>query len=181
MGKVIMVCPSCRHQLSFEEFPNYRSKIFECKHCHFRAQFNLFQSGRASQGGQGADDDATQLPSNFQKSYDTGQIRVIGTGETFSLSKGSNVIGRKASSSTATIQIEGDAYMSRQHVEIKVVMGPSGYEHHLVEINSKNIVQLNGKDIQRNDIMKITFGDRLTLGKTTIVLENVDEEATKLA
>lgn len=175
-----MVCPSCRHQLSFEEFPDYRSKIFECKHCHFRAQFNLFQSGRSSQGGHGADNEATQLPSNMQMSFDAGQIRVVSTGQVFALNKGSNVIGRKASSSTATIQIEGDAHMSRQNVEIQVVHGASGYEHHLVEINSTNMVQLNGKDIQRNDILKITFGDRITLGQTTIVLENVDEEATRL-
>lgn len=175
-----MVCPSCKHQLSFMEFPGYRDKIFECNHCHFRAQFNLFQQGRAAQGGQGADEESTQLPSNLQMSFDAGQLRVVHTGQLFALVKGSNIIGRKASTSKASIQIEGDEYMSRQHVEIKVVTCASGYEHHLIEINSKNPMKLNGREIQRNDIIKIKFGDRLTLGKTDVILEHADEESTRL-
>lgn len=180
MGKIVMVCPSCKHQLSFNEFPGYRDKIFECKNCHFKAQFNLFQQGRAAQGGQGADEDSTRLPSNLQMSFDAGQLRVVRTGQLYSLAKGSNIIGRKASTSKASIQIEGDEYMSRQHVEIKVVTGVSGYEHHLVEINSTNPIQLNGREIQRNDIIKIKFGDCLTLGKTDVVLEHADTESTIL-
>ena len=74
-------------------------------------------------------------------------------------------------------------YMSRQHVLIDVVKKGFGYEHHLVEINSKNIVKLNGKPINRGDILILKFGDTMTLGMTDIVLESriVDEEATRLA
>ena len=55
-----------------------------------------------------------------------------------------------------------------------------GLEHRLVEIGSKNIVLLNGKPIQRNDILNLKFGDRMTLGKTDVYLEETDEEATQI-
>jgi hypothetical protein len=61
-----------------------------------------------------------------------------------------------------------------------VVKTAYGIEHRLVEINSKNIIVLNGKPIQRNDILVLNFGDRLTLGKTDVYLEETDEEATQI-
>lgn len=62
----------------------------------------------------------------------------------------------------------------------EVVQTPYGIEHHLVEINSKNIIVLNDKPIQRGDILKIKFGDKMTLGKTDIYLEETDDEATQI-
>ena len=70
--------------------------------------------------------------------------------------------------------------MSRRHLQIDVVQTPHGIEHHLVEINSKNIIVLNDKPIQRGDILQLKFGDKLTLGKTDIYLEETDEEATQI-
>lgn len=49
-----------------------------------------------------------------------------------------------------------------------------------MEINSKNIVKLNGKPINRGDILVIRFGDTLTLGKTDIILESRDDDSTRL-
>ena len=73
-----------------------------------------------------------------------------------------------------------DPYMSRRHVQIDVVRTPQGIEHHLVEIGSKNIIQLNGQDIMRGDEIVLNFGDKLTLGKTDIVLEETNDEATRV-
>ena len=96
------------------------------------------------------------------------------------LKPGSNIIGRRAETGTADIKISNDMYMSRRHVRIDVVKKLLGYEHHLVEINSKNIVKLNGKPINRGDILVIRFGDTLTLGKTDIILESRDDDSTRL-
>jgi pSer/pThr/pTyr-binding forkhead associated (FHA) protein len=70
--------------------------------------------------------------------------------------------------------------MSRRHVQIDVVKTARGVEHHLVEIGSKNIIQLNGKDIQRGDEIILNFGDKLTLGKTDLILEETNEDATQV-
>lgn len=138
-------------------------------------------SGAMGQGGQGSDDEATQMPSAMmQQKNDLGQIRVSTTGQRCPLKMGTNIIGRLAQSGKADIQITHDEYMSRRHLQIDVVQTPYGIEHHLVEINSKNIIVLNDKPIQRGDILKIKFGDKMTLGKTDIYLEETDDEATQI-
>ena len=141
----------------------------------------MYQGGAAAKGGQGSDDEATQLPgSMMQQKSDMGQIRVATTNQRCPLKMGPNVIGRIAQSGKADIQITQDPYMSRRHLQIDVVKTVHGIEHHLVEINSKNIIVLNGKPIQRNDILMLNFGDKLTLGKTDVYLEEMDEEATQI-
>lgn len=181
MGKIFLVCPNCRTRLSFPEVPGYQDKIVECPICHFKATANVYQGGSAAKGGQGCDDEATRLPgSMMQQKFDMGQIKVASTGQRCPLNMGTNVIGRIAQSGKADIQITHDPYMSRRHLQIDVIKTAHGIEHRLVEINSKNIIILNGKPIQRNDILILQFGDRLTLGKTDIYLEETDDEATQI-
>lgn len=181
MGKIFLVCPNCKTRLSFPEVPGYHEKIVDCPICHFKAKANVYMSGAMGQGGQGSDDEATQMPSAMmQQKNDLGQIRVSTTGQRYPLKMGTNVIGRLAQSGKADIQITHDEYMSRRHLQIDVVQTPYGIEHHLVEINSKNIIVLNDKPIQRGDILKIKFGDKMTLGKTDIYLEETDDEATQI-
>lgn len=181
MGKIFLVCPNCRTRLSFPEVPGYQDKIVECPICHFKATANVYQGGAAAKGGQGSDDDATQMSGNImQQKFDMGQIRVSSTNQRCPLNLGTNIIGRIAQSGKADIQITEDPYMSRRHMQIDVVKTANGIEHHLVEINSKNIIILNGKPIQRNDILKLQFGDILTLGKTDVYLEETDDEATQI-
>ena len=110
-------------------------------------------------------------------------MKVIQTGQILELREGSQVLGRLAKTSTADLQIGSDdyndPYMSRQHMKINVVNTASGLQHQLVEIGSKNIIKLNDKDISRGDVIVLKFGDKLTLGNTTLILEETDEEATK--
>lgn len=181
MGKIFIVCPECRQQLSFNEVPGYQNMVVECPKCHFKANASVYQRGMQARGAQGADDAPTQLVLPPRSTLDVGQIKVKSTGEVQWLKTGSNVIGRRAQTGTADIKISNDMYMSRRHVQIDVVKTAGGYEHRLVEINSKNIVKLNGKPINRGDILILKFGDVLTLGTTDIVLESNDEEATRLA
>ncbi len=159
--------------------------MIECPHCHFKAKANVYQSGAFGQGGYGANDAATQLPSDFHPAQmdEVGIIKVLETGRTFQLKEGTNVLGRVASSGTADLKISNDPYMSRRHLQVDVVKTPWGLEHRLVEIDSKNIIILNGKPIQRGDILKLNFGDKMTLGQTEVILDRPqmgDEEATQL-
>ena len=62
MGKIFLVCPNCKTRLSFPEVPGYQDKIVDCPICHFKAQANVYQSGALAQGGQGSDNEATQMP-----------------------------------------------------------------------------------------------------------------------
>ena len=181
MGKIFIVCPECRQRLSFEEVPGYQNMVVECPKCHFKANASVYQSGSQARGAHGADDMPTQLVVPPKGSADIGQIRVKETGEIQFLKEGCNVIGRRAQTGRADIKISNDMYMSRQHVRIDVIRKATGFEHRLVEINSTNIVKLNGQAICRGDVLVLKFGDTMTLGVTEIVLEGADEEATRLA
>lgn len=180
MGKVFIVCPECHQQLSFMEIPGWRDKLVECPKCHFKAKACVYQVGAQMRGGQGSDDMPTQLVIPPSATTVTGQIRVSFTGEVQWLKEGCNIIGRRAETGTADIKISTDMYMSRRHVEIDVVRKGHGYEHRLVEINSKNIVKLNGKPINRGDVLVLKFGDKLTLGTTEIILESSEADATMI-
>lgn len=183
MEKVFLVCPSCRTRLSFAAVAGYQDKIVECPICHFKAKANVYQGGNVAKGGNDADSQTqmpTQLSGAMQCKNDLGQIRVVNTKQCCPLKLGTNVIGRIAQSGKADIQITNDPYMSRRHLQIDVVKTNYGIEHHLVEINSKNIIKLNGAPINRNDILKLNFGDKLTLGITDIYFEETDEEATQI-
>lgn len=185
MNTISVVCPNCRSRLSIQNVPGIQDKILGCPICKYKAKVSLYMMGQAGKGGQGAADSPTHIPglSQQQQNADTGQMRVIQTGQICELRMGSQVLGRLAASGTADLQIGSDnykdAYMSRRHVQIDVVRNAQGgVEHHLVEIGSKNIIQLNGKDIQRGDEIVLHFGDKLTLGKTEVMLEETDEDAT---
>lgn len=185
MGKLSVVCPNCRSRLSIQDAPGIQDKVLGCPVCKYKAKVSLYLMGQAAQGGQGANDEATQLPGSMQQvKTDVGQMRVIQTGQICELRMGTQVIGRLANSGKADLQIGSDdykdPYMSRSHVQIDVVKTAAGIQHHMTEIGAKNIIQLNGADIQRGDVIILKFGDKITLGKTDIVLEETDDEATKL-
>lgn len=185
MAKISIVCPNCREKLSFNEITNWQEKTLKCPHCTFVAKATVFLMGAAAQGGQGADNDATQLPGSFAmpRNNEIGVIKVVASGRCFQLKEGSNVLGRVAKSGTADLKICEDPYMSRRHLQVDVVKTPHGLEHRLVEIDSKNVIVLNGRPIQRGDILKLNFGDRMVLGKTEVVFDRPqasDDEATTL-
>lgn len=186
MSVLSVVCPNCRSRLSVQRVEGIEDKILGCPICKYKAKVSVYQMGQAGKGGLGASDEATQLPGALaqQVKTDTGQMRVVQTGQICELRMGSQVLGRLAQSGTADMQIGSDnykdMYMSRRHVQIDVMKTARGVEHHLVEIGSKNIIQLNGKDIQRGDEIILNFGDKLTLGKTDLVLEETNEEATQV-
>lgn len=184
--RISIICPNCRAKLSFNEMPNWQEKLVECPHCHFKAKANVYQSGALGQGGQGADESATELPSSFHmpRNGTIGVIKLVSTGHAYQLKEGTNVLGRNAASCTADIKIDTtDMTMSRRHLHIDVVKTEWGFEHRLVEIGAKNNIVLNGNPIHRGDILKLEFGDKMTLGQTDVIFDRpqpTDEEATQL-
>lgn len=179
MAKIIIICPNCHKKLSFSEVPGFLDMLVECPICSYKAKASVYLSGRANESGKDNAGAATELvSSDSTKAVGRGRLRLISTGRVFELKPGRNIVGRRANTGTADIQIEGDMYMSRKHVQIDVM--DDNCEYRLVEISSKNIIQLNHTPIKRNDIILLQPGDILTLGKTDVVFEIFEEEATQL-
>lgn len=177
MSKIFITCPSCHKSLCFNEVQGWQSMLVQCPACQFKATASVYLAGNAAKGGQGSDDEATQVAfdeGGGTPCIDTGCLRIKETGQRFALKEGQNVIGRKTSCPQADIALAADPYMSRRHARIDVVAGANGYEHHLVEVGSKNILFLNGQPLQRGDIIVLSFGDTLRLGHTDVVFEETE-------
>ena len=130
--------------------------------------------------GPGFNPNDTQIFAGGPSAGSIGQIRVISTGEVQFLQSGDNVIGRRAASIKADIAVSNDPFMSRRHVNIKVVRRGNSYEHLLEELTSTNMPKVNGRQIEKGDIIKLKFGDTITLGRTDLRLESGDSDSTRL-
>ncbi len=92
-------------------------------------------------------------------------------GQNYPLEFGKNVIGRKASTSQATIQIAtDDRYMSRQHLNIHVIKVSAEKVRAVVSNDhNKNATYVNGQLLGEGDQLIITDGTTIKMGNTTVI------------
>ncbi len=92
-------------------------------------------------------------------------------GMQYSLELGRNVVGRKASTSQATVQIvTSDMYMSRQHAVINVVKLPTGGVKALLSnYQNKNTTSVNATAINDGEEIVLVDGNTITMGNTTLL------------
>lgn len=116
----------------------------------------------------GASNGSTQLaaPQSFVR-----QAMLVFNGESFDLELGENAVGRKANTSHASLQIPTtDRYMSRQHVLITVRRLPDGsLKSVLRNDQNKNGTLIDGQTIENGDEILLTNGNRITMGRTTLL------------
>ena len=91
-------------------------------------------------------------------------------GRRYPLSAGRNVVGRKASSSDAQVQIEtSDLYMSRRHICIEVIRLADGSSKVLVSNDkNKNSTYVNGSLLNVGDRVVLTNGTQIKMGDTIV-------------
>lgn len=187
MGKIYIICPDCGKPMSFNEVPNWENRTIECIRCHVRKKGNEFLRGmkasdpnNPSGGAPAAGSQLTERLTPSAASSSAGRLRVISTGQTYNLFEGCHIVGRKNDSMKSDFEIDvPDKYMSRRNVQIDVVRKGGGFAHHLVEINAKNTVKINGRPVGKGDILVLHYGNVITLGNTDIILENVDKDDTQ--
>lgn len=93
-------------------------------------------------------------------------------GRSYPLRQGVNTIGRKAQTSTATIQIQtDDHYMSRNHAIIEVRHGGGKTICLLKNWDNKNSSYLNGTLVAAGDQLVLNNGDRMRFGKTELTFK----------
>lgn len=88
----------------------------------------------------------------------------------FPLHEGIFIVGRKASTSAATINIEtGDKEMSRNHMRIEVKKDAKGnYIHMLSDYQSKNNTLYNGKRMDEGEVVALKNNDEIKIGHTIV-------------
>lgn len=93
-------------------------------------------------------------------------------GRSYSLHPGINTIGRKANSSTATVQIAvEDKYMSRSHAIIEVRNAGGQLVYIMKNGANKNPSYLNGTLVGPSDQLILNNGDRIKLGYTELTFK----------
>lgn len=99
------------------------------------------------------------------------QAMLVFNGESFDLELGENSVGRKANTSHASLQIPTtDRYMSRQHVLITVRRLPDGaLKSVLRNDQNKNDTLIDGQAIENGDEIRLTNGNRITMGRTNLL------------
>ena len=198
MSEIKIKCPTCGKVLRLQDAPNINAASFTCpvckeKHVVGKCQRYVEQpkpaasSGDETQYGGGSAQqqggDETRIGS--QPQYGSGDETRIGSalrpavgvlvdnmGRTYQLRSGINTIGRKASSSAASVQIATeDRTMSRSHAIIEVSNAGGKQIHILRNGANKNPSYLNGSLIGQQDQLILNNGDRIKMGNTELTFK----------
>lgn len=101
-------------------------------------------------------------------------------GKAYPLATGDNIVGRKANTSSATLQIDTSAdaagrTMSREHLKIRVVELSGGkYKSMVSTYKAKNPTLVNGEQLNVEDCIVLCSGDTIKMGEVTVMFrENI--------
>ena len=191
-------CPRCGAILAVRMQPGIENKNVTCPVCKESSSFKSYKpvSERKS-------DDETSYPgkngeertiygNNQEKTeiglglnYTLGCLKVSNLSvPTYRLKPGRNVVGRKASASSADfrIPVEESRRMSREHlvVDVKKVPG-KGYVHYASLYKKEvNNTFINQDQLDYGDCIILKHGDKINLPDVTLIFEIPDGEGTEL-
>lgn len=185
-------CPSCGVVLDVRNSQNETEKLIVCPQCRVRLKVLFSPSQAISQTAR-----ETQYISNDgagiqYSNNDNGETQYVGVssakfkekasngdvqpgylsckGKKYPLSLGSNIIGRMAASSQATVQIAtDDKYMSRQHLTIQIIkLSPEKVKVIVSNKLNKNASYVNGELLNDDDQLVLTDGSCIKMGNTIV-------------
>lgn len=171
-----ITCPSCKSILQVRFQP--QEKPIEANTYYAPSQQSAKNNGEtqlASSEGEtqlgSSVSGATQLYAPSKK--DDVIALLIFEGKEYPLEEGQNIIGRKGTTSKATIQIEtADRYMSRQHCRITVTTQADGAKKVVLgNYQNKNLTSIDGHPIETGDSIRLTDGNSITMGHTTVTFK----------
>lgn len=198
MGEIKIKCPTCGKILRLQDALNINAAFFTCPVCkekhvvgkcqryveqpkptassgdatRYRSAFAQQQGGDEARIGsqpQHGSGDETRIDSASRPAVG---VLVDNMGRTYALRSGINTIGRKASSSAATVQIAtDDRTMSRSHAVIEVSNAGGNTIHILRNGANKNPSYLNGSLIGQQDQLILNNGDRIKMGNTEVTFK----------
>ncbi|MCQ2256747.1 MAG: FHA domain-containing protein [Bacteroidaceae bacterium] len=184
MAEIKIKCPKCGKILILSDNPNINNAVFTCPVCKEKHKVGECQrivdapkqtiANEETQYGFSSsvsNGEETQFVGASPSQPNTG-VLVDNFGRTYNLSFGVNTIGRKATTSSASVQINvEDRYMSRSHaiIEVKNVGGQT--LHILRNGAGKNPSYLNGTLIETNDQLILNNGDRIKIGYTELTFK----------
>ena len=184
--QIIRVRCSCGAVLQLKNAPNISEKSLTCPVCHQKRRFVEFQRVNAVPKPTPAPNNATIFSANqpaqtpidngtiFGPENKSGKIAHLldqGSDATYPLKEGENVVGRKAQSSSASVQIDTvDKRMSREHLVITAEHTAAGYSYSLRLFKKDvNDTLLNGSPLSFGNEYQLSNGDRLQFNQCQLI------------
>lgn len=176
-----ITCPSCKTILQVKFPPQQeqpQQEPIEAHTYYAPSKRPMADSGETQLAGAGGEtvlggglSGATQLYTPTQKT--TATVKLTFEGKDYPLEEGQNIIGRKGTTSKATVQIATeDRYMSRQHCSITVTTLPDGTKKAVLSnYQNKNLTTIDGQEIETGDAIRLVNGNRITMGHTTVTFK----------
>lgn len=178
MGKEFR-CPKCGFSVPFSMLMGNRGMDNPALHTHiadgrFVPPTHIAGGGFSQNQGYAFGGQKTKVAQQVQMGAASRMSLVVeSTGMSFPLMPGVYILGRASSDSRATLKLAPDPYMSRQHA--RLVYNPMttgiGTEFQLCGLSSINPIFVNGKKISTGQSIILHPGDKILLGKTTVVLK----------
>ena len=171
-----ITCPSCKSILQVKFQP--QQEPIEAPTYYASPKRPTTDSGETQLAGVGGEtvlggglSGATQLYTPTHKGTST--TRLTFGGKDYPLKEGQNIVGRQGKTSKATVQIEtADRYMSRQHCSITVSTLPDGTKKAVLSnYQNKNLTTIDGHPIETGDSIRLTDGNSITMGHTTVTFK----------
>jgi hypothetical protein len=171
-----ITCPSCKTLLQVKFQP--QQEPLEAKTFYATPKQPAADSGKTQLGSAGGDtvlggsaSGSTELHTPSQNGSVTAKLSC--GGKIYPLQDGRNIVGRQATTSEATVQIETvDRYMSRQHCIINVSTLPDGSKKAVLRnYQNKNSTTIDGQLIGKGDEIRLTDGNSITMGHTTVTFK----------
>jgi hypothetical protein len=195
MESIIKIkCPFDGAVLSVKNQPGIEGKSVTCPVCKNTYPFTQFRRITSNVSSNDPDteypkvgesptfDEKTEIsnPAN----YTLGKIAVIGSGQSYQLKPGRNIIGRKGQKSEANFQIDTAEkhFMSREHIVIEVKKLPiKGYVHYVSLYKEKvNKTFIGNEPLLYGDCLVLHHGDLIKLPDATLRFEIPDEDETDI-
>lgn len=198
MSEIKIKCPTCGKILRLQDSPTINTASFTCPVCkekHVVGKCQRFveqpkpqqPAGEETQYGSAASrmsggEETQYAGSGYSASGEETQIYsapqsnvgalVDSLGRTYKLRLGINTIGRKASTSSATVQIDtSDRTMSRSHAVIEVRNAGGQMMHILKNGANKNPSYHKGSLVGPSDQMILNNGDKVKFGSTELTFK----------
>lgn len=197
MEEIIKIkCPYCGAVLSVKNQAGIESKSVTCPICKQKSPFRDFKKVVDK-----VNDENTQYPGSDEKTsyqyssdpgtdigtglnFTLGKLRVMPSGQSFQLKPGRNIIGRRATNSSADFQIltDGSKRLSREHliVEVKKVPG-KGFVHYASLCKEKiNKTYIGNELLEYGDCIVLNHGEIIKLPDVNVKFEIPDDEGTEI-
>ena len=201
MENIKVKCPECGTVLAIKPQPGIESKSIKCPACNEKNMYSDFLPFRpvvknmVTALHDDTDEDATCVMSDRQKEQLPPVATAIGMLEIlnrepskatlYQLKMGRNVIGRKATASTADFQIPllpEQKKMSREHMVIDVEMIPGRGLTHQASLYKEQVNEtlVNGVALQYGEKVPLKDQDRIRLPHAELLFTTPDDEKTEI-